>query len=88
MRAARERGKIECEQTQNRTKTEQKAGRTRKDSEMHGEGCEDGEGGQDEGIRGCQSSIKNTSHLESAFLVPTIASQARYSVSATQAAAG
>ena len=30
MRAARERGKIECEQTQNRTKTEQKAGRTRK----------------------------------------------------------
>ena len=50
---------------------------------MHGEGCEEGEGSQEEGIRGCQSSIKNTSHLESAFLVPTIASQARHSVSAT-----
>ena len=52
-------------------------------SEMHGEGCEEGEGSQGEGTRGRQSSVKNPSHLESEFLVPTIASQARCSVSAS-----
>ena len=50
---------------------------------MHGEGCEEGKGSQGEGIRGRQSSVKNPSHLESEFLVPTIASQARCSVSAS-----
>ena len=31
--------------TQDRKETEQKEKRNRKESEMHGEGCEDGEGG-------------------------------------------
>ena len=42
MSEARERGKMGCGQ-QNKKETQQKEGRKHKESEMNGEGCEEGE---------------------------------------------
>ena len=44
MREARERGKTRCGQ-QNKKETQQEEGRKHKESEMNGEGCEEGQRG-------------------------------------------
>ena len=57
MREAKERGKTGCGQ-QNKKETQQKEGRKHKESEMNGEGCEEGEREPEEDIIGCLHRVK------------------------------
>ena len=58
MRAARKRGQTVWPPYKIGRRQSSRREGNRKEREMHGEGCEEGEGSQEEGIRGRQSSVR------------------------------